>query len=323
MVMRTTGASETVTIPCQNVGTFNATIDWGDGQTSDITAYNDADLSHVYATAGDHTIRISGTFPNIYFNNTGHKAKLIKVLQLGDVGWVTLEKAFYGCFAGGSGAEYEFTAGPCNTSSVNTMQHMMREWSSMTASPDLTGLDTSSVNTMRHMMSGWTSMMVPPDLTGLDTSSVTSMSAMMLGWTSMTASPDLTGLDTSSVTDMSFMMRNWFSMTSPPDLTGFDTSSVTSMAVMMSGWSSMTIGDIGVASFNLGLVTNLTGFAEGSAFTTEAYDAILTAWNAQDPVNGLSVHFGSSQYTSGGAAEAARASLISSDSWTITDGGAA
>jgi hypothetical protein len=77
--MTTTTSSESVTIPCQNVGTFNAEIDWGDATTSTITAYNDADLQHTYASAGAHLIRISGTFPNIYFNFSGDCLKLTKI----------------------------------------------------------------------------------------------------------------------------------------------------------------------------------------------------------------------------------------------------
>ena len=77
--VRTTGAEETFTIPCQNYGTFNAVVDWGDGSaTSEITTYNDADLAHEYATADDYEIRISGTFPNIFFNN--NNSVLVPVL---------------------------------------------------------------------------------------------------------------------------------------------------------------------------------------------------------------------------------------------------
>ena len=134
--VETTGAAETFTIPCQNVGTFNATIDWGDGgATSAITAYNDADLAHEYATADTYTIRVSGTFPNIYFNNGGDKLKIRSVIQLGSVGWTRLNSAFYGC----SGIT-SFTAAPCDTSSVTNMSSMMRNWTSMTSPPDLTGL---------------------------------------------------------------------------------------------------------------------------------------------------------------------------------------
>ena len=91
----TTGSPQTFTIPCQNVGTFNATIDWGDGgPTSSITAYNDADLAHSYATAGQYTITITGTFPNIFFNNGGDRLLVDEVVDLGDVGWENLNSAF-------------------------------------------------------------------------------------------------------------------------------------------------------------------------------------------------------------------------------------
>ena len=75
-------------------------IDWGDGTaTSTITAYNDADLAHVYATAGDHTISITGVFPNMYMlDNLAMAPKLKKVLNLGTVGWTNLRLAFYNCF---------------------------------------------------------------------------------------------------------------------------------------------------------------------------------------------------------------------------------
>ncbi|MGB1089704.1 MAG: hypothetical protein ACPGYN_03060, partial [Schleiferiaceae bacterium] len=72
--------------------------DWGDGgATSSITAYNDADLAHSYATAGQYTITITGTFPNLYFNNGGDKLLVDEVVDLGDVGWTRLDKAFFGC----------------------------------------------------------------------------------------------------------------------------------------------------------------------------------------------------------------------------------
>ena len=56
---------------------------------------------------------------------------------------------------------------------------------------------------------------------------------------------------------------------------------------------------------------------------TARYDALLINWDAQDPFDGMSAHFGYSQYTAGGAAAAARANLISTDGWTISDGGTA
>ena len=156
----TTTSPQTFTIPCQNVGTFNATIDWGDGSpTSSITAYNDADLSHSYATAGQYTITITGTFPNIYFNNGGDRLLVDEVVDLGDVGWTRLDGAFFGC-----SNMTAFDGGTANTSSVTNMFAMFRDCSSLT-SLDVSGFDTSSVTNMRFMFQSCSS------LTGLQISS--------------------------------------------------------------------------------------------------------------------------------------------------------
>jgi len=87
--------NETLTIPCQDVGTFNATLDWGDGSTSEITTYDDADLSHTYTTAGEYSVTVAGDFPNVYFNRTGDKAKLIGMLGGEQHEWLALNLAFF------------------------------------------------------------------------------------------------------------------------------------------------------------------------------------------------------------------------------------
>ncbi len=46
----------------------------------------------------------------------------------------------------------------------------------------------------------------------------------------------------------------------------------------------------------------------------------IIGWSALNTVNGLTVEFGTSKYST--SAAAARASLITDDSWTINDGGA-
>jgi len=61
----------------------------------------------------------------------------------------------------------------------------------------------------------------------------------------------------------------------------------------------------------------------GGTLSTANYDALLIAWDAQGAMSfSGTANFGGSRYTSGGAAEAARTSLISK--WGgIIDGGAA
>jgi hypothetical protein len=238
MTVATTGASETFTIPCQNLGVFDATVDWGDGSASAITAFNDADLAHTYAFAGDHQIRISGTFPNIYFNDAGDKLKVGPVLNLGDVGWLGLSGGFRGCINMGG-----FTAGRTDTSQV-------------------VGFD----NMFRGVTGGLTI-----DLTGLSTASANSYSAMFFG--------------SSGIQDI-----------------------------------------IGVEDFqieSLQTTSRLTNFATSVTLPTARYDALLIKWAAQNPLDGMTPHFGNSEYTAGGLAAAGRAKLISTDGWVIQDGGTA
>ena len=446
MIVATTAAGETFTIPCQNSGTFNAGIDWGDGQVSSITAYNDARLSHTYAAAGDHVIRITGTFPNIWFNNGGDKLKVKSVENFGEVGWTRADEAFYGCSNMTS-----FTAGTTDTSALLYMDNMFRDCSSLTTL-DVTNFDTSSVTNMSVMFYSCSSLtsldvtnfntasvtsmsvmfrdcssLTSLDVSGFDTSSVTNMNTMFRGCSSLT-SLDVTNLNTASVTSMGSLFYNCSSLTSL-DVTNFNTALVTNMVYMFQDCSSLTSLDVtnfntaavtsmgnmfhdctgltsldvtnfntaavtamtsmfrdcisltsldvtnfntalvttmnamfyncssltslDVTNFNTALVTtmgsmfykcsglpdivgvdtfdiggldstsDLNNFAYNVTLPTARYDALLLAWEAQDPFDGMSPNYGSSTYTGGGAVATAHASLISRDGWTITDGGVA
>tara|TARA_R110002012_G_scaffold148405_1_gene307180 strand:- start:5185 stop:5985 length:801 start_codon:yes stop_codon:yes gene_type:complete len=69
-------------------------------------------------------------------------------------------------------------------------------------------------------------------------------------------------------------------------------------------------------------VSNITDFGaafSGTAMSVANYDALLIAWSAQTVQSGVT--FGiSAQYTGGGTAAAARATLVTKG-WTIVDGG--
>ena len=81
--------------------------------------------------------------------------------------------------------------------------------------------------------------------------------------------------------------------------------------------------DQNISSFDINQVNSFISFMSGATLSTANYDALLIGWDAQGAMSySGTVDFGTSQYTSGGAAEAARTSLISK--WGgITDGGAA
>jgi len=78
---------------------------------------------------------------------------------------------------------------------------------------------------------------------------------------------------------------------------------------------SLALWDVTALSSN-----QLTFFGGGSGLSTANYDATLIGWAAQNVNSGVSINFGTSQFTGGGEAEAARSTLVSKG-WTITDGG--
>ncbi len=201
MFVETTTASETFTIPTQDVGTFNATIDWGDGSSNTITAYNAPELTHTYASAGTQRICISGTFPNIYFNASGDSLKVKGIANWGSVGFETLYRAFYGC----SNMQFALQLGNCNTSSVTSLGDMFRNCSNLTTL-DVSGFDTSSAVLMSSMFRNCSNL-TTLDVSGFDTSSVTNMSNMFNNCTSL-GPLTISGWNISSLTVATSFMSN-------------------------------------------------------------------------------------------------------------------
>ena len=77
----------------------------------------------------------------------------------------------------------------------------------------------------------------------------------------------------------------------------------------------------GLNTWNITRVTSFTNFLIGTALDTTTYSNMLIAWDILDPVNSLTFNGGSSKYNAAG--QVARASLVTNDLWSITDGGLA
>ncbi len=59
----TAEADDSFTLPLFDGGTYNCTVNWGDLSTSEITSYDDADITHTYSDEGAtaYSIEITGT----------------------------------------------------------------------------------------------------------------------------------------------------------------------------------------------------------------------------------------------------------------------
>jgi hypothetical protein len=132
--------------------------------------------------------------------------------------------------------------------------------------------------------------------------------------------------DMSNQTSLSSMLAGCYSFNQPLD--NWDISNVNNAYRFLrytnnfdqdiSGWDITRLGD-------------MRQMWQGGSMPQARYDALLIGWEATLQAykpNGVgygnnSPNFGSSQYTGGGAAAAARASLVSNFDWSISDGGIA
>lgn len=253
-------ASDTFTLPCGNLGTYNATIEWGDGTTSTITSYNDPDLTHIYSTPGIYTVKVLGSLPWVFFGGTTiDRQKITLINQWGYNVWSSMRRSFSGCI----NLDVVATDVP-NVSNVVLMDQIFRGCSSLTQVPNFNQWDTSNVSTLAYSFENCT-----------------------------------------NITDF--------------DVTGMDVSNVTNLGYTFAKFGALNL--FGLDTWNISSLTQAWYFMFGTVIPTTEYDKVLVSWSNLDPINNVNMNFGASKYTLGSDAETARASLISNDLWTITDGG--
>ena len=187
MVVATTGADETMTIPMSSSGAAptaenSCTINWGDGTTTTVTARNSSDMSHVYASAGDYTISISGKLSNIYLPGvSGMSAKVKRVLNFGKLGFTHLSSAFKDC-----ANLTEFTLGTFDTTELLTCESMFRDSGLVTV--DMTDFINGKATTITNMFRGCSSL-TSANIIGWDTRNVTKFKGLFRGCDSLADVP--------------------------------------------------------------------------------------------------------------------------------------
>ena len=234
----TTETDETITIPTESDSgnsVYSYTVHWGDSPQSDTTTYT-GDATHTYAAAGTYTVRITGTFSRIYFNNfddngdgdpTGdNKTKIKTVEQWGSIKWGSMEGAF-------NGAE------------------------NLTV-PAVDAPDLTKVTSMRFMFQN--ASVFNQDISSWNTENINNMSAMFSGATAF--NQDISKWNTAMVTDMSFMFS--FTDAFNQDISKWNTAMVTNMSFMFTSASAFNQD---ISKWNTAMVMSMSGmFAFASAF---------------------------------------------------------
>ncbi len=301
-----------ITLPLVSNGTYDFSIYWGDGSTSEITSYDDTDVTHTYTEAGCYTLRIYGEIsgwsfsPEASYSSFGDAEKILEISSWGPFAFGDTKGQFY------HARNLDITAKDVpDTSDVTSFNnafyfnfalssiHRMNEW------------DTSNVTDMTDMF--YLARKFNEDISNWNTSKVTSMRGLFYAATVF--NQDISKWDTSSVTDMGYMFCAADSFNQ--DLGGWDTSKVTDMRYML--YSSDF--DQNIADWDVSQVTSFKKFLDNAKLSTDNYDALLKSWAVQPVKTGCYFSGGYSKFRSD--AEWARAVLIETYGWKITDSGLA
>lgn len=159
----------------KDIGTYDATIDWGDGTPlQSVTSYNDSNLTHTFPTESLYEVNISGSLPSpgVFpapssppsWNNITH------VSNLGKLGYENLMFAF-----ASRTSLISFVSGNTDTSNVEIFSYMFINCNNIT-NLDVTTMDTSSATTMSGMFNG--TLNTDVDVSNFDTSNVSAFQGM-------------------------------------------------------------------------------------------------------------------------------------------------
>ena len=234
-----------------------------------------------YLLRGNHTIRISGTFPQIYFNGKpsaraqhnpsypSDSPKLLSIKQWGTTPWRSMRAAFKGC----DNMTISATDRP-NLTRVKDMSSMFFQAHSF--NQDIGNWDVSSVKSMSNMFGYARSF--NQDIGNWDVSSVKSMSNMFEF--AYAFNQDISNWDVSSVKSM----RDMFSFATDfnQDIGRWNVSSVTNMSEMflMAQQFNQDIGNWNVSS-----VTNMSGMFAGDGPWGTDFNQDISNWDVSSVTN--------------------------------------
>lgn len=283
---RTETDNEIVKLPVDILGSYNFTVDWGDGTSDTITSYYDTEKTHTYTTAGEYTVLISGEFNGCYSGSSTFYQKIIEIKNWGSLAFGESTKHFYRCenliitatdspdltnttsfyrsFFGCESLEGIPGIENWDVSGITNMDQMFADCYTFTA--DLSSWNTSNVTEMDGMFSG--AKKFNSDLSNWNVSKVTDMSYMFSRC--YVFESDLSEWDISSVTDLSYMFQKCYVFTS--DLSRWNTSSVTTLA---NTFNMAYLFNSDLSAWDVSNVTSL----ESTFYACDVFNSELGGWD--------------------------------------------
>jgi surface protein len=245
----TSAGSSTATqvkLPLISTGTYSFIVDWGDGNSNMITAWNQAQVTHTYSVAGDYIIKINGTCVGWQFNNLGDRLKIRSVQTWGNFRLGTTEGFyFYGC----ANLNLSGVADVLDLTGTTSLFNCFTGCSTLTTINRISEWDTSLVTSLQTMFYLCTNF--NQSLNNWNIGNVTSIANIFLQATSF--NQPLNNWNTGNVTNMTSVFNGATSFNQP--LNNWNLSNVTTISNM---FQNATAFNQNIGSWNVSSVTNFT-----------------------------------------------------------------
>ncbi len=188
---QTSEADKQISLPLVAGGTYNFTVQWGDGTSATVTAHDQA--AHTYERAGSYVITITGEIVGWNFgtNRSSSRAKITEIsawgpLRLGSPTSDTLGSEG-GYFSGCENLQITATDN-LDTSGTTNFSNTFRNCKAITTIPGIQDWEMGHVTNMRRMFVNATNF--DQNIGGWNISAVTDMRAMFGGVTLSTPNYD-------------------------------------------------------------------------------------------------------------------------------------
>ena len=256
-------------------GPYNYDVDWGDGQT-DTGVTSSTGISHTYDTGGEYDIKISGTFPQIFYNNNSEGDKITEIKNWGIIQWSSFDRAFMGC----NNLDLTATDYP-DLTNCTTLHRIFNGCSSFeNTNGSIGGWDTSTITNMDGVFAGC--VLFNQSINNWDVSNVTSFGpGFNRGmFTSCFAfNQPLNNWDVSSCTRFNQMFQNCYAFNQDLSSWRFHTTLNVGFGSMFKSATSFNNGgQDGIKDWN----TNMANSFSGMFYGASSFNQPLTNWNTSN-----------------------------------------
>jgi len=290
--------------------TFNYKVNWGNGTSSVGSATGSVNLQKTYSSVDTFVVSVFCDKP---FEITGFTIQCTEVLSFYQNRGTRLTVA---------GVMHLTKVPKVLPPTVRSLAYSFGTKSIF--NQDISSWDTSKITNMSQTFES--ALAFNQDISSWDTSNVSTMFSTFADADAF--NQDISSWDVSSVTDMRYMFSTAGAFNQ--DISSWDTSKVLSMEYM---FNSATAFNQDLGNLPINSVTNMTNMLRLCGMSTENYSRTLIGWanqhfagNAKDNVTlgAATKTYNNTAYTTGNPfndAVSARAYLVGTAGWTITDGG--